>query len=100
MLTASQLAAVQHVMRLFVDEDLDHGVTPHQRRYCHGCQRARPLAGSLAYAHYQLCNTCATEYEVACIRGAVETIGQYVRDKQFGEEDPHTLTMLQFEESA
>jgi hypothetical protein len=90
-LTPSELAAVQHVMGLFDDEDLDHGVSPLQRMYCDGCQRGRSMAGFLQYACYQLCNACATECDVACMYGAVETTGQYAHDKKFGEAAVYVL---------
>jgi hypothetical protein len=90
-LTPSQLAAVQQVMHLFIDDDLGNGVSPLRRIYCDGCWHGRPMAGFLQYAWYQLCNACATEYEVARMRGAVETAGQYVRDKQFGEPAVYVL---------
>jgi len=84
-LTPSQLAAVQRVMRLFVDEDLDTGVSPEHRLHCDACQCDRPMAGFLQFERYQLCNACATKYEVARMCGAVASVGRYVGGKKSGE---------------
>lgn len=94
LLTPRQLAAAQTVMQLFVDEDLAHGVSPQRQLYCAACQTGRPMPGFIQYGDYQLCNGCATEYEVARMRGVTESAGQYVWDKRFGDGDQHALAAL------
>jgi len=78
-LTPSQLRAVRQVMQGFVDDDLAHGVLPAQQLYCHACAERRSAPGFVLYeGGYQLCNACATAYEVARMRGRVETAAQFV----------------------
>ncbi len=93
-ISASQLAAVRTIMQLFIDEDLTNGVSLSQRLLCHGCRLPCSMAGFLQYERYQLCNGCATEYEVARMRGVVASIGQYVREKQFSEAGRRALEAL------
>jgi formate dehydrogenase maturation protein FdhE len=90
-LSSAQLAAIHAVMHLFVDDDLAAGVSPHTRIHCDACVGPRPQPGAIRYERYLLCNGCATEYEVARIRGVVAAAGQYVRGKRFGEGDAFAL---------
>jgi hypothetical protein len=73
------------VMGLFVEDDLARGVLPSQTAFCPACDAARPLAGFIRYdgaaANAFVCNTCATEYEVARMQGSVSCIGEFVRTK-------------------
>jgi hypothetical protein len=85
-LTQNQLAGIRIVMQTFVTDDLSRGVSPVTRMYCDGCRGQRPKPGFLAYEEYQLCNVCATNYEVARAYGQVATPGQFVGDQRFGEE--------------
>ena len=84
-LNERQIRAIQSAMQLFVEDDLTRGELAEQRLYCDACQRAQPAAGFIRYCRYQICNTCATEYEVAQARGLTLSAGQFVRDRQFGE---------------
>jgi formate dehydrogenase maturation protein FdhE len=84
-LTLRQLRAIQAAMHLFVEEDLHQLDKPEGRLYCDACQRPQPAAGFIRYCRYQICNGCATEYEIARARGLAGSVGQFVRDRQFGE---------------
>jgi formate dehydrogenase maturation protein FdhE len=90
-LSATQITAIRAVMRTFVDDDRARCVPPQARMYCQACQQVRPIAGFIAYGQYQLCNTCATEYEVARARGRVASAHQFVREQVFGEELAYAL---------
>ena len=90
-LNETQLAAIRAAMQLFVDDDVDRGVTPGQRLFCDACERVRAAAGCIQYDRYLLCNACGIEYEVAHARGLTVSPGQYVRDKRFGETDEYAL---------
>jgi hypothetical protein len=94
-LTQKQVAAIRSVMRLFVEEDLGNGIQPDERTFCDACQEVRPLAGTIPYGRYLLCNACATEYEVARTGGLVPTAGRFVRDKRFGDDGPYAIEVLQ-----
>jgi hypothetical protein len=56
-----------------------------QRRYCDADDAPRPATGFIAYGRYQLCNSCAVEYEAARTSAVVTSPGQYVRGRRFGE---------------
>lgn len=90
-LSASQLAAIRAAMQLFIDDDLASGVAPDHKLYCVACERVRPAAGFIQYTRYLVCNGCAIEYEIARARGLTGSIGQYVRDKNFGEASFYAL---------
>jgi hypothetical protein len=72
-------------MRLFVEDEARQMEGGHRRVYCDACQRPKAAAGSIRYGRYQLCNGCATEYELAQASGLAVSAGQFVRDRQFGE---------------
>ena len=79
-LSRAQARATRAAMRLFVEEDrwrVDAGV----RRWCEGCQRLRHAAGFITYDTHQLCNACATSFELARMRrraSGIEDFLQYV----------------------
>ena len=87
----AQVRAVRAVMQQFVEEDAALGISPRARGYCNACRRPRPLRGFVQLGRYQLCNTCALEYEVAWAWGEPLSAGQFVRDKCFGEADRYAL---------
>ncbi len=90
-LASTQQAGIQVVMWTFVDDDLSRGVSPSARLYCDACERPRPMAGFIAYGRSHVCNSCATEYEVARAEGRIGSPGQFLRDKRFGEADAYAL---------
>lgn len=83
-LTPRQMAAVQAVMRLFVEEDLARGVSPKQRLHCAACRRPRPMPGFVRYGEHLLCNECATAYEVARLCGQARCADEFVRQQATG----------------
>jgi hypothetical protein len=96
-LTPEQVAAIQAVMRLFVEDDLANGVAAQKRMYCDACQQAQPALGFIQYDRHLMCNTCAIEYEVARARGMALSAGQFVRDKAFGEAEAYALSSLELD---
>ncbi len=76
--TARQVAAVRAVMQLFVEEDLESGVSPRRQMRCTRCARPRPLPGFLLYDGVRLCNACATDFELARIRGTARTAAEFL----------------------
>ena len=89
-LSRSQASAIRSAMRSFIDEDVASRGYTERRLYCDACQRSRPAPGFIRYCRYQICNACTTEYELARARGVSGSVGQFVRDRQFGE----TLDLL------
>ncbi len=77
-LSRSQTRAIREAMRLFAEDDLAHGVLPTAQRPCVRCRRNRPAAGFIHYTDGALCNSCATSYELARIRHAVASVGEFI----------------------
>jgi hypothetical protein len=77
-LSAEQVRAVAAVMRLFVEDDLANGVSPARGLWCDACERVRPAPGFIRYEQRQVCNACATEYEIQRARGLVRSIKEYL----------------------
>ena len=73
-----QTRAVRTVMQLFVEEDLAHGVARSTRRSCERCRRNRPAPGFIHYDEADLCNACATAYELARLRHATASVSAFV----------------------
>lgn len=77
-LTPEQVRAVAAVMHLFVEDDLANGVSPSRGLWCDACERVRPAPGFIRYEQRQVCNACATEYEIQRARGLVRSIKEYL----------------------
>ncbi len=77
-LTPEQVRAVAAVMHLFVEDDLANGVSPARGLWCDACERVRPAPGFIRYDQRQVCNACATEYEIQRARGLVRSIKEYL----------------------
>jgi len=78
-------------MQLFVEDDVALGVSPTASFYCPACERKRPRAGAIAYERYAVCNLCATEFEIAMVTFGTLSVGQYIRDKRYGEGERYAL---------
>jgi hypothetical protein len=83
-LNALQVRAIRTAMQLFVEDDLGKAPRSCAHLACDACEQARPAEGFIQYGRYQVCNRCATNYEIAHAKGLVETPGQYIRDQRFG----------------
>jgi hypothetical protein len=77
-LTAAQVRAIRTAMHTFVEEDLAFGRAKAGRRWCARCAAHRPAAGFVAYESGDLCNECATDYELARARGLVWSVGEFL----------------------
>jgi hypothetical protein len=84
-LSPTQLAGIPVVMQDFVEEDLARGIAPDTQLDCDACRWSRPMPGFIRYGCYQLCNRCATAYEVAQAQGEVDSPGQFLRDVYRGD---------------
>lgn len=77
-LTAAQVRAIRTAMHTFVEEDLAFGSARPARRWCVRCESNRPAAGSISYECGDLCNACATEYELSRARGLVWSPNDFI----------------------
>ena len=80
-LSPRQVEAIVALMRLFVEDDLANGVPPTSMKRCAACRLACPAPGFIRYDGHELCNPCATDYEVHRARGDVRWIGAYLTDR-------------------
>ncbi len=80
--TPEQLKAITEAMRLIAEEDRERGVDGQSEFVCAACEQPRKLPGSVAYDGIRLCNSCATDYEVARISHAVQDCGQFVQSRK------------------
>lgn len=78
-LSERQIEAIHTVMQLFVEDDLANGMAGDAERDCRGCGRVRPAAGFIRYGDADVCNTCATNYELARVSGEVTTFDRFLR---------------------
>ena len=46
---------------------------------CSACAKAAPLAGSIQYSKYRLCNDCVLMYELALKLGKVKNIEEFMK---------------------
>ena len=78
-LTSQQVQAIRDVMHLFVKEDLTRDPGHSAWRRCTRCEQDRPGAGFITYDGSDLCNPCATVFELARARGIVRTLPEFLR---------------------
>ena len=45
---------------------------------CSACAKTSPLAGSIQYSKYRLCNDCVLMYELALKMGKVKNIDEFI----------------------
>ena len=76
--SAEQLRAVYNVMRILAEDDRRRGDALPGTVPCAACRRGRPAAGSVNYAGTQLCNGCATDYELLRMAGLVDDLVDYL----------------------
>ena len=59
---------------------------------CSACAKDEPLAGSIQYSKYRLCNNCVLMFELALKLGKVKDIEEYMQKT----EDVRLKTMCDF----
>lgn len=59
---------------------------------CSSCAKDEPLAGSIQYSKYRLCNNCVLMYELALKLGKVQNIDEFMEKT----EDNRLKTMCDF----
>ncbi len=80
-LSPQQLAAIHAVMRIFVEDDRERGVTADEMVDCAGCRRPRAAAGAINYGDITLCHHCALSYEVMRASGRVRNAEAFVAER-------------------
>ena len=82
LLTPTQLSAVRSIMRLFVEDDLANGVSPAEQVRCVACEGWRSAPGFIRYEQLDFCNVCATDFELARLRGLARSAAAYLESQQ------------------
>jgi hypothetical protein len=77
LLTPAQIHAIRAAMQVFVEDDLAGGASA-ASRWCDHCRTPRPAAGFITYDGGDLCNDCATEYELARATGRVNDVAAFI----------------------
>jgi len=77
-LSDSERKAIIERIRSLALKELQPGVFTGTRAICHNCGHAKPLAGSIRYSQYRLCNDCALQYEIAKAECRVQTIDDFI----------------------
>ena len=86
--SAEQLRAVYNVMRILAEDDRRRGDALPGTVPCGACRRDRPAAGSVNYAGTQLCNGCATDYELLRMAGLVDDLVDYLaKESRFASDE-------------
>ena len=76
--TEGQREAIEEAMRIIIEEDRERGVDPAATFGCRRCGRQRQLIGSVNYDGIRLCNSCATNFEVARVTGKARSAAAFV----------------------
>ena len=78
LLTPRQTESARAIMRLFLKEDLAHGVPADQRLLCQCCGQTKWAAGYVLYGRSAFCNDCATELELSRLRGRCDSAAEFL----------------------
>lgn len=77
-LSDSEIKIITRRISGLVLKQLQAGVSINAKVICHNCGYAKPLAVTIRYGRYRLCNDCALRYELAKAEGDVQTIEDFV----------------------
>jgi hypothetical protein len=77
-LSESERKVIARRINDLVLKQFQTGVSTSAKVICHNCGYAKPLAGTIRYGEYRLCNDCALRYELAKAEGGVQTIEDFV----------------------
>jgi hypothetical protein len=77
-LTLTRARAIRAAMRSFLDEVVADGECLPAPRWCDRCRAMRPAAGWISYQGTDLCNRCATTYELHRAAGRVHSPGEFL----------------------
>lgn len=77
-LSESERKVITRRISGLVLKQLQAGVSTSAKAICHNCGYAKPLAVTIHYGRYRLCNDCALRYELAKAEGDVQTIEDFV----------------------
>ena len=77
-LSESERRVIARRISGLVLKQLQAGVSINAKVICHNCGYTRPLAVTIRYGRYRLCNDCALRYELAKAEGDVQTIEDFV----------------------
>ena len=82
----------QVVSQMKLDDIADNPDSEFELFECSACAKSAPLAGSIQYSKYRLCNDCVLMYEVALKLGKVKDIHEFIQKT----EDVRLAEMCEF----
>ena len=71
------MQAVVYQMKL--DDIAENPDSEFEMFECSACAKSMPLAGSIQYSKYRLCNDCVLMYEVALKLNKVKNIDEFIK---------------------
>jgi hypothetical protein len=77
-LSESEKKVITRRISGLVLKQLQAGVSTSANVICHNCGYTKPLAVTIHYGRYRLCNDCALRYELAKAQGDVENVEDFV----------------------
>jgi hypothetical protein len=77
-LTLARARAIRAAMRSFLDDAVSDGESLPPPRWCDRCRDLRPAAGWISYQQTDLCNRCATAYELYRAAGRARSPEEFV----------------------
>jgi hypothetical protein len=80
-LTLARARAIRAAMRSFLDDVVADGERLPTPRWCDRCRAMRPAAGRISYQGTDLCNRCATTYELHRAAGRAHTPAEFLARK-------------------
>jgi hypothetical protein len=83
-LSEEQVCAVRAAMQVFVQDDREAGPGRTRPRWCDRCRLERPGAGFITYDGVDICNACATTYEIVRMEGRVRGVEDILPDGSRG----------------
>ena len=67
------------VQQMKLDDIEDNPDSEFEMFDCSACAKTAPLAGSIQYSKYRLCNDCVLLYEIALKLGKVKNIEEFIQ---------------------
>lgn len=68
----------QVVYQMKLDDIEENPESEYEMFDCSSCAKSAPLAGSIQYSKYRLCNDCVLMYELALKLNKVENIEEFI----------------------
>lgn len=82
----------QVIYQMKLDDIEENPQSEYEMFDCSSCAEEKPLAGSIQYSKYRLCNDCVLLYELGIKLGKIKNIDDFIKKT----EDKRLKTMCDF----